>query len=119
MAAWAALVAGQQLHLGVRDGPVLAGGLVAAGMGVGLVATAEALGWEPALLDVATGRLTATMGSAAFLGAVAALLVPAAVGAAVDRRLAVTLRAAAAVAATVLAVALVGSGARAAWVGIA
>src|SRR3546814_3576173 len=53
----------------------LMAGLVLAGLGVGAVATAEALGWEPEVLQ-AGGRLTATFGSAAYLGATEDLLLP-------------------------------------------
>src|SRR5688572_15197736 len=45
------LVVGASLDPG-RDGRVLAVGLVVAGVGVGAAATAEALGWEPEVLDV-------------------------------------------------------------------
>lgn len=91
-------------------------GLVAAGLGLGLAATAESLGWEPSVFDVGS-RLTATLGSSAYLGAASALLLPVLAGISLDRRLGRTLRAAAAVGAPSLAVALVGSGARAAWFG--
>ena len=55
------------------------GGLVVAGFGVGAIATAEALGWEPTVLDVAD-RLSGTFGSPAYLGAATALLLPIAIG---------------------------------------
>ena len=56
-------------------------GLLVAGVGVGAVATLEALGWEPDVLDVGS-RLTGTFGSSAYLGAATALLLPVALGAA-------------------------------------
>lgn len=119
--AWAlaalALVVGQSLD-GDEDRRVVAGGLVLAGLGVGVVAVAEALGWEPDALDTGS-RLSGTLGSPAYLGAAAGLLLPALVGVAADGSWARRARVAAAAGAAGLAVALVGSGARAAWVGLA
>ncbi|MGQ0617293.1 MAG: O-antigen ligase family protein [Acidimicrobiia bacterium] len=112
-----ALVGGQSLDP-EDDGPTMATGLAVAGLGLGLVATAEALGWEPSVLAV-DDRLTAALGSAAYLGAAAALLLPAVVGIALDAGLSRRLRAVAAAAVVPLVVALVGSGARAAWFGTA
>jgi hypothetical protein len=66
----------------------------------------------------AGGRLTGTFGSAAYLGAAAALLLPVVVGVVADREQPVIVRRAAALAGPLLAVAVVGSGARAAWVGL-
>src|SRR5690606_39866716 len=93
-------------------------GLVVAGLGVGGVAVAEAAGWGPAGLDVADRR-SGTLGSPAYLGAAAALLLPPLTGLALDAAWGAPARAAAGVGAAGLAVALVGSGARAAWVGCA
>jgi O-antigen ligase len=101
-----------------RDGRVLAIGLTVAAVGVGAAATAEALGWEPEVFDVG-GRLSATFGSSAYLGAATALLLPIAVGLAFDDALSRWVRRAAAGAVPLLLVAAVGSGARAAWVGLA
>ena len=115
-----------------RDGPVLVRGLLVAGLGVGAVATAEALGWEPEVLDVGS-RLTGTFGSSAYLGAGTALLLPIAVGVALGvvpdanpsttHRVPVALRRRARgvawVASALLTIACLGSGARAAWVGLA
>ncbi len=112
-----ALVVGQSLD-GDSDRRVVAGGLVVAGLGVGAIAVAEALGWEPDALDTGT-RLSGTLGSPAYLGAAAALLLPALVGVTADETWARRSRVAAAAGAAGLAVALVGSGARAAWVGLA
>jgi O-antigen ligase len=111
------LVAGTVVATGGAVATLLVG-LVAAGLGVGGVATLEAAGWEPAVLDVGT-RLSGTFGSAAYLGAASALLLPVCVGIAGDARLAARLRTAAGVASVLLVVACVGSGARAAWVGLA
>lgn len=99
-----------------RVAPVLIG-LIVAGLGVGGVATVEALGWEPDVLDVGS-RLTATFGSAAYLGAATALLLPICVGVAADPGVPRHLRLGAAAASPLLLVACVGSGARAAWFGL-
>jgi O-antigen ligase len=92
-------------------------GLVVAGFGIGAVATAEALGWEPAILDVA-GRLSGSVGSPAYLGAATALLLPVALGVAWSNGRSLV-GAAASMTAVLLGVACLGSGARAAWVGLA
>ncbi|MFS8481926.1 MAG: O-antigen ligase family protein [Acidimicrobiia bacterium] len=112
-----ALVAGRSLHDDADRRP-MAVGLVVAGLGVGGVAVAEAAGWEPAVLDVA-GRLSGTLGSPAYLGAAAALLLPPLAGLALDAGWGAPARVAAAAGAAGLAVALVGAGARAAWGGCA
>lgn len=126
--------------LSERDGRTVVDGLLAAGLGVGAMATAEALGWEPAVLDVAD-RLSGSVGSPAYLGAAAALLLPICAATALAARPTPASsrppesaddvserrdagwgwgRAVAAVVASgLLLVALVGSGARAAWVGVA
>jgi O-antigen ligase len=93
-------------------------GLVAAGFVVGTTATAEALGWEPSVLAV-DDRLSGLFGSPAYLGAASVLLLPVALGVALDRASARWRRALAAAATVTLVVALVGSGARAAWFGAA
>ncbi len=112
-----ALTAGQCLDT-IRDRAALTGALVVAGVGAGAFATAEALGWEPSVFAVTAGRLTATMGSAAYLGAVAALLLPALAGIAADRALARGLRIGSGIGVVLLTVAVLGSGARAAWFGL-
>jgi hypothetical protein len=111
-----ALVVGGSLDA-TRDARVLATGLAAAGLGVGATATAEALGWEPEVFDAGT-RLTATLGSSAYLGAVTALLIPISIGIALDRGLPPWVRRAGGTAVPLLLVAVAGSGARAAWVGL-
>ena len=113
-----ALVVGQTLDPDGDRGAV-SWALALAGVGVGLASTAEALGWEPDVFRVTVGRLTATTGSAAYLGTWSALLLPAVVGIAVDARLGRRLRVAAAAGAVLVGVACVGSGARAAWFGLA
>ena len=123
-----------------RAGRVLVDGLLVAGVGVGAVATAEALGWEPSVLDVAP-RLSGSLGSPAYLGAATALLLPIALSVALtpltphtphanswenahrNDVLLPRVRGAGAalgwVASGLLVVACLGSGARAAWVGLA
>src|SRR4051794_37889803 len=81
-----------------RDEPALPVGLAAAGLALGGVAAAEALGWEPTVLDL-SDRLTATLGSSVYLGAAAALLLPAVVGIALDGGLPRPVRAAGTIAA--------------------
>jgi len=102
-----------------RDRVAMLGCLIATGLGSGSLAVAEAIGWEPSLFDVEPGRLTSTMGSAAFLGAVTVLLLPPMVGIAGDRELQPWVRGAAACAAAAQTVACVGAGARASWFGLA
>ena len=99
------------------DAKAVVTGLVLAGAAVGAVASVEALGFEPRLLDVGS-RLTGTFGSAAYLGAATALLLPIAVGVVADRDLDGDLRFLARGTIVVLAVACAGSGTRAAWVGL-
>jgi O-antigen ligase len=115
------------------DGRTITTGLLVAGFGVGAVATAEALGWEPRLLDVAD-RLSGPYGSPAYLGAATALFLPVAMGVALDEgpRMANSstspVRAdtrgrrvrgwGAMIACALLVVACLGSGARAAWFGL-
>ena len=112
-----ALAAGAGLD--PRRGLTVVGrGLVVAGLGVGAVGWAEALGWEPDELDAGT-RLTGTFGSSAFLGAACALLLPTVAGVALDGGQPRWWRRAAGVAVVGLLVPTVGSGARSAWVGLA
>jgi hypothetical protein len=115
------LVAGCSLGPGEVDEPrghPLPWGLALAGLGIGGAATAEAIGWEPQVFDVG-GRLTGTLGSAAYLGAASALLLPICVGIAADDLAGRRLRLIAAAALVPLGVACLGSGARAAWIGLA
>lgn len=100
-----------------RDGRVLATGLAVAGLGVGATATAEALGWEPEVFE-AGARLTATLGSSAYLGAATVLLLPITIGLAADRELPRWVRRVGGAAVPALVLAALGSGARAAWVGL-
>lgn len=84
---------------------------------VGIWAGAEVLGWEPIALEGAGARPVATLGSSAFLGAAMVLLVPVVAGAALDSSRSRRLRLAAAGCGAAGLLALVASGARAAWVG--
>jgi len=93
-------------------------GIGAAGFVVGLLSTAEALGWEPRVFAV-DDRLSATYGSPAYLGAAVAVLLPLVVSMSFDGSLPRPLRQLAAVATPLLIVAVLGSGARAAWLGLA
>ncbi|QXC62729.1 O-antigen ligase family protein [Aquihabitans sp. G128] len=113
-----ALLAGTSLDPDGDAGPLLVG-LAAAAVGVGGVAAAEAVGWAPGPVGLGGSRLTGTFGSAAYLGAASALLLPIAAGTAADRRLGRPLRATAAVGAVLVGVACVGAGTRSAWVGLA
>ncbi|MEY2451266.1 MAG: hypothetical protein QOD92_840 [Acidimicrobiaceae bacterium] len=112
----AALVAGQNLDV-ARDHVALAWGAAIAGFGAGGLAVSEALGWEPSVFAVTPGRLTATMGSAAYLGALTALLLPIVIAIALDNSFSRWLRGVAVLSVPALAIAFAGSGARAAWFG--
>ena len=109
------LVCGALLVSGVKWKAV-ADGMVVAGLVWLPVLLFDALGhpWLP----TATERLTGLFGSAAYLGAAACLVAPAALGVAFDVRRTHRWRWAAAVAATSAVFAAAGSGSRAAWVGL-
>jgi hypothetical protein len=79
-----AFVAGQSLDDEGDARLVVGAGMAVAG-GLGAWAVAEALGWRPVRLDITAERLSASLGSPAFLGAAAALLLPLALGGALDR----------------------------------
>lgn len=115
----ASFVVGQHLTDGSTLPRPLLGGLAVAAVGTGLVATLEAVGWDPGPIGLGGARLTGTFGTAAFLGTAAALLIPVTAGFAADRILPPAGRVAAGVAVPLLVVALLGSGTRAAWVGVA
>lgn len=111
-----AFLAGQQLD---EDDSRFVSLMVApACLAAGLWAAAEQLGWEPIRLTGTSALPVSTLGSSAFLGAVAALLVPACLGIAIDPRWHRPARRMAAAATASGTVALVVSGARAAWVGL-
>ncbi|MCU4183301.1 O-antigen ligase family protein [Acidiferrimicrobium sp. IK] len=96
---------------------VLAGAATAVCGAIGVWSIAELLGWQPVAL-AASGRLVGPLGNADYLGAATALLVPVAVGVAADGGWAPRWRAGASVCAGAGYVALIGAGARAAWVGV-
>jgi hypothetical protein len=108
-------IAGQQL----RDRRA-ARQLVAVAVGVatvsGLWSVAEEAGWHP--FPVAGDRLVGPLGNASYLGAAEALLLPVAIGVAVDRTWSARSRVLAAAGAGLSLAALIGSGARAAWLGV-
>ncbi len=112
-----AFVAGQQLRR--EDGDMLAVGLVGASWVTTGYALVEAIWGEPIDLASTTDRLGGPFGSPALVGAGCALLVPATVGVALDPTVRTWVRRAAAAGAGGCSIALVGSGARAAWVGLA
>lgn len=112
-----AFVAGQQLD--EDDSRFVALIAVTTCLLAGLWAGAEQLGWEPIELAGSGDRPVATLGSSAYLGALAALLVPACLGIAIDPRWQRSARRVAALAAAAGVTALIVSGARAAWLGLA
>lgn len=103
----------------VEDARALRSGVLVASVGVGAVATAEALGFAPGPVGLGGDRLTGTFGTAAYLGAAAALLLPVAAGTAADRGVGRIERVVGAAGTALLAVACVGAGTRSAWVGLA
>ena len=112
-----AFVAGQQLD--EDDSRFVTLMAVSAGLVAGLWAGAEQLGWEPVRLTGAGDRPVATVGSPAYLGALAVLLVPVCLGVAIDPRWQRSARRVGGLAAAAGIAALVLSGARAAWLGLA
>ena len=111
-----AFLAGQQLD--EDDSRFVALAAAGACLVTALWAVAEELGWEPIRLTGAGDRPVGTLGSSAFLGAAAALLVPACVGIAIDPRWQRPARRVAGLAAGAGTAALIVSGARSAWVGL-
>lgn len=88
-----------------------------AGWLIGAWSVLELVGWAPVEVALADNRLGGPYGQPAYLGAICALLAPITVGAAVAARTPAR-RAAAAVAAGGLVIALVGAQTRGAWVGV-
>lgn len=114
----AAFLAGSQLST-PADVRTLCRGVVVAALFCGGYSVVELVGGRPIALDITTQRLGGPFGSAAYLGAATCLLLPVAAGVALDRSWGPAWRSAALIASATCAVALVGSGARGAWVGIA
>ncbi len=108
--------AGQQLR-GVRERRVIERALAISAVALGAYAMWELLVGRPVAIAAITSRLTGSFGSAAYLGAAACLLVPAAGGLAFDRNERREWRLVAAAGVGLGLVALIGSGARAAWLG--
>jgi O-antigen ligase len=112
---FAMFCAGQQLTEGVAT---VAHGCVIAGAMVGLYSLWELLFGRPIAVDTTTRRLLGPFGSASFLGAVCCLLGPIALGVTFDRTQDQRWRWIGAAVALLLAIDLVGSGTRAAWIGV-
>ncbi|BAN01439.1 hypothetical protein YM304_11250 [Ilumatobacter coccineus YM16-304] len=96
----------------VQWGVVLAGAVLAA------YAMWELVFGRPIDIDVSSDRLGGTYGSPAYLGAACCVLVPVAIGLAADRELSPTRRGVASAVGVGLVFATVGSGSRAAFVGL-
>jgi O-antigen ligase len=111
-----AFVAGTRLTAGEVRRLLGRAGVVAAGI-TGVAALADLAGWDPAGSRFAGGRIGGLLGQPLYLGAVAVLLVPLAVGVAVDPSAGRGWRRAAAGAAVVCAIALVATQTRGAWLG--
>jgi O-antigen ligase len=101
-----------------EDGRLVIGAGVLTALLAGAWAVAEELGWDPVRVE-GGGRLVGMMGSSAYVGAAMTLLVPLAAGVALDRSWCRPMRWLAAGATVLSILALIGSGARAAWVGAA
>ena len=113
-----AFVAGTRLTAGEVRRHLGRAGVVAAGI-TGVAALADLAGWDPAGSRFAGGRVGGLLGQPVYLGAVAVLLVPLAVGVAVDPSAGRRWRRAATGAAVACAGALVASQTRGAWLGAA
>jgi len=109
--------AGQTVRRAI-DVTVVLTGLAVAGIGVGTYAIVEWLWRAPVRLDAVTDRVGGPFGSAAYLGAACALLVPTLSGVAIERKLPRWLRVLAAVGALMTTFALLGSGTRGAWLAV-
>lgn len=94
-------------------------GTLVAGLLLGLYCTVELIAGAPIEFVSNSSRLGGPFGSAAYLGAACCLLLPVALGAAIDGAGVRSWRIVGAVAAAGVAVAVVGSGSRAALVGLA
>lgn len=92
--------------------------VVAAAVWCGGYTLVEAWWRQPIETSAVTDRLGGPFGSAAYLGAAACILIPISATSAFDARETAAWRVTAAIGTVACAVALVGSGARAAWVGI-
>ena len=113
---FALFCAGQQV---VDQVTTLSRASVVAALWVGGYCLWELLFGPPVSVATTTRRLLGPFGSAAFLGAACCLLLPVALGVALDRSEDRWWRRAAGAGAGLLAIALIGSGTRAAWLGAA
>jgi len=113
-----AFVAGTRLTAGEVRRHLGRAGVVAAGV-TGVAALADLGGWDPAGSSFAGGRIGGLLGQPVYLGAVAVLLVPLALGVAVDPSAGRGWRRVAAGAALGCALALVATQTRGAWLGAA
>lgn len=111
-----AFFAGQTVTSSLR---VLLRAAVVAALGIGVYSMLELAGVAPIELVADSSRLGGPFGSPAYLGAGLALLVPVAVGAAVDGLGSLGWRIVSSVAAVLGVVAILGSQTRAAWLGLA
>ncbi|MCU1368051.1 MAG: hypothetical protein JWN39_3690, partial [Ilumatobacteraceae bacterium] len=114
---WLLFSAGQRLN--ERDRRVVTLSMSIGAGALGVYASIELVAGRPIALAASTERLGGTYGSAAFLGAACCLLIPIAIGQSICTRNARWHRTAAAVSAALAMVALIGSGTRAAWLGVA
>jgi O-antigen ligase len=111
-------IVGQAIDYDDSTGYVVRAAVVAL-IGIGAYAVLELLDAAPVALASSTSRLGGPFGSAAYLGAACALLVPIAVGAVVDGLGSRIWRIASGFSVVMGIVALVGSQTRAAWLGVA
>lgn len=109
--------AAQQLTL-ERDRRIVLRGAVLGALGLGAWTLWELLVGPPLSVATDSERLVGPFGSAAILGAACSLMLPVCAGLAVDPSEQRGWRIAAAIASATAALALVGSGTRAAWIGI-
>lgn len=116
MLLFALFCAGQQLSDRVT---FLARSGVAAAAALGVYSSWELLFGPPIAVATTTRRLLGPFGSAAILGAACCLLGPVALGVTFDRSQGGRWRLAGGLAAVLVAIAVVGSGTRAAWIGVA
>ena len=110
-------VTGQQLAR-ETDRRIVLRGVVVTSVGLGIWTVWEVVIGPPIALGVDSHRLTGPFGSAAMFGAACCLVLPVCAGVALDAREPRPWRAAATFGSATTTIALVGSGTRAAWIGI-
>jgi Flp pilus assembly pilin Flp len=114
----AMLLVGRRVGLDDKAQRSAVRGFVVAALALGLYCLVETAGGTPFVLDSNTSRLVGPFGSAAYLGAACCLLLPVSVGVAADALETRRWRIIAAASSLLLAVAVIGSGSRAAIVGL-